>query len=282
MASRCSGRATAPSAGASRIQLSVIAGRDSMCATYALTACRICCRQSASGSTAARMAGDQVLVVAGGAARSGTLPCWRTARRTCAWRCGRGARCRRRWCRDSRARRSRRPGRRAAGRPRLASTGGSHADSHLPNAPLHRRGTKRYRTGHDHGTPQYHAIERGCPMTETTITKQPSDSPAVTPALPVRLPPTPPIPRFLQGLGFSFSPEVDDRPDRAPLRRRLHHANARVRPHRDRRRPGAGQAGVHGQHRRRRQHPAQPVAACSVRVRCSRSTAPSTAAAASC
>ncbi len=44
-------------------------------------------------------------------------------------------------------------------------------------------------------------------MTEATITTQPSTPPpAVTPALPVRLPPTPPpIPRFLQGLGFSFS-----------------------------------------------------------------------------
>lgn len=42
-------------------------------------------------------------------------------------------------------------------------------------------------------------------MTEATITNHPSAPPAVTPALPVRLPPTPPIPRFLQALGFSFS-----------------------------------------------------------------------------
>ena len=38
-------------------------------------------------------------------------------------------------------------------------------------------------------------------MTDTTI----NTHPAVTPALPVRLPPSPPIPRFLQGLGFSLS-----------------------------------------------------------------------------
>ncbi len=51
----------------------------------------------------------------GAAARSGTLPCWRTARRRCASRCGRAGRCRRRWCRDIRAHRSMRPARRATG-----------------------------------------------------------------------------------------------------------------------------------------------------------------------
>ncbi len=49
------------------------------------------------------------------AARSGTLPCWRTARRRCACWCGRAGRCRRRWCRGSRAHRSMRPARRATG-----------------------------------------------------------------------------------------------------------------------------------------------------------------------
>jgi len=41
MASRCSGLATTPSAGASRIQLSVMAGRDPMWSTYASAAWRI-------------------------------------------------------------------------------------------------------------------------------------------------------------------------------------------------------------------------------------------------
>ena len=44
----------------------------------------------------------------------------------------------------------------------------------------------------------------------------------------------------------------------APLRRRVHHATSRCSAAGGRHRPAARQAAVHGQHRRRRQHPAQP------------------------
>ena len=74
------------------------------------------------------------------------------ARRTCASRCARAGRCRRRWCRGSRARRSKRPDLRAAGR-RNGSASSATAFSTVERCrhfasrkPLHGPGTTRYRT----------------------------------------------------------------------------------------------------------------------------------------
>ncbi len=53
--SRWSRRAAIPSAGTSRIQLSITAGRDSALAIQASTACRICTAHGAAGLTAAEM-----------------------------------------------------------------------------------------------------------------------------------------------------------------------------------------------------------------------------------
>ena len=211
------------------------------------------------------------------AARSGTLPCWRTARRTCVWRSWRGERCRRRWSRGSRVRRSTWPGRRAGGRhtgradrqPASSSDITSHPCAlwyqavPYPITTVVHRSTKRSSGESDDRSHRRHE-------------RRPPDRHAAGAAR------VPRIPAFLQGLGFSRRAQVDGGPDRPPVRRRLHPEAAGLRPHGDRRRPGAGQAVVHGQHRRRRQHPAQPLAGCWARDRCSRSTAPTIVAAASC